>query len=196
LKGGAGVARYGWLFRDAAVAFGLLALLAMLAMNLNNRPEILQSGPFYVIDGDTLSHEGKRLRLKGIDAPEYRQECERDGGDWPCGEDARALLGKLLQQGALECRARGEDRYGRLLATCFAGGTDVGGEMVRRGMAVAFGAYAAEEAEARQAGAGLWAGHFERPQDFRRDEQAANAQGADPLAAIGRLLGGFVAGLQ
>jgi endonuclease YncB( thermonuclease family) len=40
--------------------------------------------------------------------------------------------------------------------------------MVAEGLAVAFGAYKSEEAQARSARRGLWASEFERPQDWRR----------------------------
>ncbi|MFK7902585.1 MAG: thermonuclease family protein, partial [Nitratireductor sp.] len=32
-------------------------------------------GPFIAVDGDTLLEGGNRLRLEGLDAPEYRQKC-------------------------------------------------------------------------------------------------------------------------
>jgi endonuclease YncB( thermonuclease family) len=57
--------------------------------------------------------------------------------------------------------------------------------MVRQGMAVSFGAYHAEEAQAREARAGVWAGSFERPKDYRRDERAGQSGGGDPLSSIG-----------
>ena len=44
-----------------------------------------------VIDGDTLEVAGQRIRLHGIDAPESRQLCRRDGELWLCGKDAHTI---------------------------------------------------------------------------------------------------------
>ncbi|MDE1996442.1 MAG: thermonuclease family protein [Rhizobiaceae bacterium] len=176
--------RSGHLFRDGMTAFAFLALTALLALKMNNGPELIQTGNFYVVDGDTLAQNGERFRLLGIDAPEYRQECEHGGVNWACGEAARDALGKLMKAGEVECRGRERDRYGRLLVTCHAGATDVNSEMVRSGMAVSYGGYTAEEAMARQAKAGLWAGNFEKPRDYRRDERDQHMQTNDPLAGL------------
>nr|WP_204326599.1 thermonuclease family protein [Rhizobium lusitanum] len=176
--------RSGRLFRDGVATFALLAILALLALKMNNRPEIVQNGKFYVIDGDTLSTNGERLRLKGIDAPEYRQRCRRDGADWACGEEARRALATIIKTAAPECRGQERDRYGRLLVTCVAGDLDINAAMVRRGMAVSYGGYSNEERIARQAKAGLWAGDFERPSDYRREEHTTHADGNDPIAGL------------
>ncbi|WFU10801.1 thermonuclease family protein [Rhizobium sp. CB3090] len=182
--------RSGRLFRDGVTTFALLAVLGLLALKMNNRPELIQTGSFYVVDGDTLSRDGSRLRLLGIDAPEYRQQCRRADVNWSCGEEARKALDKFMETGAAECRGREHDRYGRLLVTCKVGGVDINGAMVRSGMAVSYGGYAAEEAEARQAKAGLWAGDFERPRDYRREEMMA--RDGDPLAGLGDFLRQFI----
>jgi endonuclease YncB( thermonuclease family) len=39
-------------------------------------------GPAVVTDGDTLKMGSERVRLFGIDAPEGKQSCERDGVSW------------------------------------------------------------------------------------------------------------------
>lgn len=180
------MARYRRLFRDGLTTFACLALLGMLAAKMSNRQESVQRGSFFVIDGDTLSQSGERIRLLGIDAPESDQQCERNGASWACGREARDQLVKLLQAGGdVECRGVEQDRYQRLLATCRAGGVDVNSEMVRRGMAVSYGSYRTEEAQARAAHAGLWAGEFERPKDYRREEKMGQARSADPLSTIG-----------
>ncbi|MBB3452908.1 endonuclease YncB(thermonuclease family) [Rhizobium sp. BK313] len=184
--------RSGRLFRDGVTTFALLGLIGLLALKMNNRPELVQTGSFYVVDGDTLGRDGDRLRLLGIDAPEYRQQCQRGHVVWACGEEARKALERLMKTGAAECRGSEHDRYGRLLVTCRAGDVDINGAMVRSGMAVSYGGYAAEEAAARQAKAGLWAGDFERPRDYRREEQVEHARGNDPLAGLGDYLRRFV----
>jgi endonuclease YncB( thermonuclease family) len=164
----------------------LLAVIALLGWKMNDRPEVIQTGSFYVIDGDTLAQAGKRFRLRDIDAPEFRQQCKRNGADWACGQVSRSALAGLVRSGATECRGSEHDRYGRLLVTCRTGDTDINEEMVRTGMAVSYGGYRAEEARARAAGAGVWAGDFERPQDFRRDERLQH--GDDPLGGLGGII--------
>lgn len=123
-------------------------------------------------DGDGFRLNGKRIRLWGVDAPELRQTCERGPLPYPCGEEAREVLGALLQGGAVKCQAVDQDRYGRAVARCAVNGRDLGGELVRLGWAVDFrryskGSYAGQEQEAREAGRGLWAGKFELPALWR-----------------------------
>ena len=43
------------------------------------------SGVARVTDGDTIKIEGIKIRLHGIDAPERKQTCEKNGGVWRCG---------------------------------------------------------------------------------------------------------------
>jgi endonuclease YncB( thermonuclease family) len=151
----------------------LLASLAILAAAggalyvMRGAPQRDLTGAAEVIDGDSLRIAGEELRLKGIDAPELMQTCQVGGRESPCGREARAHLRRLLASGLTTCIGAERDRYGRLLATCRVRGVDVNAAMVRDGHAVAFGDYAAEEAEARAAYRGLWAGAFERPRDWR-----------------------------
>ena len=131
-----------------------------------------------VIDGDTLDVAGERIRLLGLDAPEGKQVCQRDGRPWQCGDDATAALRGLMAGRPVHCDVKGRDRYQRALAVCTAGGTDLAREMVRRGMAVAYypsrgvrgPSYDAEEADAEAAQRGLWGGSFVRPSEWRQGE--------------------------
>ena len=71
----------------------------------------------------------------------------------------------------MACERRDTDRYGRMVAVCRAGTVDIGEQMVAEGWAVAFvrysAAYVGQEAEARQARRGLWAGRFRMPREWR-----------------------------
>lgn len=125
-----------------------------------------------VVDGDTIEIAGRRVRLHGIDAPERDQACERDGQPYACGTEATRALGAILAGRIVRCTGRDHDRYGRIVAVCWAGGADVGEAMVRNGWAVAFRRYShdyvAAEAAARREKRGLWAGRFATPEDWRR----------------------------
>ena len=152
-------------------AFILACMLVMGAIAfsgwLHHRrtPEI--AGRAHVIDGDSLVVGGIEIRLYGIDAPESRQICSRAGRPWACGSSATSAMRTLVNDREVKCQARVHDRYGRTVATCSAGGIDLGSAMVRDGNAVAYGAYSAEEREARDARRGIWASSFERPSSWR-----------------------------
>ncbi|WP_244474717.1 MULTISPECIES: thermonuclease family protein [unclassified Rhizobium] len=156
--------------RDALVGAGMLFLALLIIAKLENAQAIRTRGPFVVVDGDTLTEEGRRLRINGIDAPELGQMCDRPSGSYDCGMAARAGLVLLLKGAPVECSGQedDEDRYGRLLVTCLKGAVDLGHEMVAAGLAVANGDYHMAELRARKAGYGIWAGSFERPEDWRR----------------------------
>jgi len=122
-----------------------------------------------VTDGDTIRIGDDRIRLKGIDAPEMEQTCSRSGRSYRCGETARRALIDLVSGENVQCRASGRDRYRRILARCTVKGRDIGARMVEEGWAVSYGRdYERQEAGARSRAAGIWAGEFERPQDWRR----------------------------
>ena len=94
------------------------------------------SGTAVVSDGDSLRIGGDRIRLTGFDAPELDQVCWReDGSEWSCGREARAAMRGLLEGGEIACRPEGEDKYGRVLARCSVGETDLGASMVSAGLA-------------------------------------------------------------
>ena len=133
----------------------------------------IAAGEITVTDGDGLRIGDERIRLWGIDAPELGQQCNRNRTAYPCGTEARVALERLVSAGAPSCDRLYEDPYGRTVARCSVAGTDLGAEMVRLGWAVDFrrysnGAYADEEAQARAAKRGLWAGEFEVPAQWRR----------------------------
>ncbi|MBY5333006.1 thermonuclease family protein [Rhizobium leguminosarum] len=177
------------LIRDGVTAFALLALVALIAAKLNDAAKIEHAGAFHAADGDSLTSGDERLRLEGIDAPELNQSCERAGKAWACGRAAREALQDMVLASGTLCRGSRRDRYDRLLVICRSGaGDDINATMVRRGMAISYGDYGKEEAEARAQKIGLWAGTFERPRDVRNHaHQRSGFDGA--LRSIAQIVG-------
>jgi endonuclease YncB( thermonuclease family) len=154
--------------RDLLVAACFLLLILLIAMKIERDREAILEGTFVVVDGDSLRQGDMRLRLKGIDAPELGQDCQRDGVAWACGRQARDALAALVARPpGLSCRGAGQDRYGRLLVRCTNGDLDIGHAMVKTGMAVAYGDYEAEETVAKAGQTGIWSGVFETPKHWR-----------------------------
>ena len=158
-----------------------LSLLVLAALALCAEaaciPQERISGRAKVTDGDSLEIGTTRLRLFGVDAVEGRQSCTRDGHAWPCGNEAARKLRGLIGDRTVNCTKRDVDNYGRTVAVCRSGSTDLGAEMVRAGFATAYRRYSNdyvdEENEARSARRGIWAGEFTNPEDYRHDEPPA-----------------------
>ena len=80
-----------------------------------------------VHDGDTFRcHDGPRVRVWGIDAPELRTDA---------GPASRRALTHLVAGKVLICRRKGTS-YDRVVALCTVRGRDVAADMVRQGQAV------------------------------------------------------------
>ena len=146
------------------------------------------SGRATVIDGDTIAVQGttERIRLYGIDTPEGQQTCEDAAGRrYLCGSRAAEALASLMGRNArVSCQEQDRDRYGRIVAVCTANGREINAELVRQGWALEYtqysdGRYKDEEAEARNAKRGLWAGNFVRPAEWRRGERLASEKAAE-----------------
>lgn len=163
-----------------------LSLMA-LAIGLAAAAPAQVTGAARVVDGDTFNVGVERVRLWGVDAPEGREVCQNAQGEgYACGDVARDQLVGLIGGRAVRYEVRDRDPYGRAVARCLAGATDLGEAMVRAGWAVDYvqfsrGAYASAEVEARRARRGLWAGRFETPSTWRAEaRQARPAPGAPP----------------
>lgn len=138
-----------------------------------------------VIDGDTLEIGSQRVRLWGVDAPEGRQSCMRDGQAYRCGTEAARHLDRLINDRPVTCTPQGRpDRYHRMVArcavtadcepseTCKTFRRDLGSWMVAAGWALdeprySGGEHAEQQYDAEQGRKGLWAGPFVRPRDWR-----------------------------
>jgi endonuclease YncB( thermonuclease family) len=144
-------------------------------------PPLQLIGRALVVDGDTLDLGDQRIRLNGIDAPESAQWCTANGRTWPCGREATVALSRLVEGRQVRCEPRGSHRE-RVVAVCTVDGRDVARLMVEQGWALdwprySYGAYAAAEATARTARAGIWRGEFTKPWEWRaeRRQRASSA---------------------
>lgn len=160
--------------RSCALFFFLLVALVAESPFAQERP--ITGRVTAVGDGDTFTMnlaDGRdvRVRLRGIDAVESKQTCTASGQSYPCGERAGAELRRIIQGKTLTCEPEGGMSYGRMVAICRVGPTDVNAHMVRSGWAVAYtrytSQYADEEDTARRENKGLWRGQFDLPECYR-----------------------------
>lgn len=155
--------------RIIAAAFACFVLAGALMLALWPKRQPIFEGPFVIADGETLVTNGQRLQLKGLDAPEIGQRCRgEDGSARLCGAQARFGLAQRMAQAGVICAGEQIIDNDRILVTCSAKGHDVGADMVRSGLVLNAGGYEAEEKDAQQNKRGLWAGNFDRPEQWRR----------------------------
>lgn len=157
------------MFRFAFFLIVLLTVLPASAESLVGVPRI--------VDADTLEIHGVKIRLHGIDAPESRQRCMRpSGAHWPCGQQATRALSARIGQRSVLCTVRSKDRYGRMIAVCSQGASDLNRWLVNEGWAVAYRRYSKDyvraEDSARRAGRNIWSGIFVMPWDWRRGKRS------------------------
>ena len=130
-----------------------------------------------IVDGDTIKVGGIPVRLYGIDAPEGRQTCQRDAKTYACGKQATKTLATLIAGQSVQCEIIGRDDYARALGVCMVGDVELNRTMVRNGWALAFvkysDRYATDQIAAEAAKAGLWAGSFVKPWEWRLGEAEA-----------------------
>ena len=125
-----------------------------------------------IIDGDTIILNGEKIRFSGIDTPELKQTCLKDGQEVPCGMTAKRLLAEKISNAAVECISEGKDTYKRTLAECFVNGESLSKFLVRSGYAFAYRKYSTkfikDEEFAKANKLGMWAMTFQYPWDFRK----------------------------
>ena len=156
-------------------------IIFFLVQNLNSE-EIY--GTPKIIDGDTVHINSKKIRLKGIDAPEMRQQCKKVffeisvivgfniKKDYSCGVVSKDKLKDKINESQIKCISSGRDRYKRYLATCYKDKINLNKWMVRNGLAVAYKRYSKDylrdEVYAKENKLGLWRGSFVRPEKWRK----------------------------
>ena len=164
-----------------ATGIGLFGLLLPVAVprDLPGSAQPLASlaavaGEVRVLDGETLRLGARVLRLHAVQVPGRGQAVCRDaaGRTADCAAAAAEVLAGLVAGRDLTCRISGEDRHGRALGTCEAGGVELNASLVAAGWALADGGtasgLAAIEAAARQGGRGFWSAAQPAPEAWRR----------------------------
>ena len=137
-----------------------------------------------VVDGDTVhlqpvgGRQEIKARLLGIDAPEICQSF---------GHQAHEALARRLTDKVVMVESDRQDDYGRALARIYLNGEDMGGWLVRQGLAWSYGAgrskgpYRVDEAEARAARRGLFVEpDAMKPSQFRRKYKSCYSHGDMP----------------
>ena len=133
----------------------------------------IKSQDIKITDGDTIKINGEKIRFSGIDTPELKQTCIKEGVINSCGLKAKQILIDKISDNNIVCNKEGKDQYKRTLAECFVNEESLSSYLVRSGYAFAYRKYSkkfiADEDYARINKLGMWSMNFEYPWDFRRN---------------------------
>ena len=133
----------------------------------------IKSQDIKIMDGDTIKINGEKIRFSGIDTPELKQNCIKEGESDPCGITAKQILIDKIGNNKVICISEGKDQYKRTLAECFVNDESLSSYLVRSGYAFAYRRYSKkfipDENYARINKIGIWAMKFEYPWDYRRN---------------------------
>ena len=132
----------------------------------------VKSQDLRVVDGDTIHLNGEKIRFTGIDTPELKQTCIKEGVINPCGVTAKEILIKKISDNKVECISEGKDQYKRTLAECFVNNDSLSSYLVRNGYAFAYRKYSkkfiSDEEYAKTNKVGMWSMKFDYPWDYRK----------------------------
>ena len=125
-----------------------------------------------VVDGDTIHLNGEKIRFTGIDTPELKQTCIKEGVINPCGLTAKEILIVKIGDNKVKCISEGKDKYKRTLAECFVNDESLSSYLVRSGYAFAYRRYSkkfiSDENYAKTNKIGMWSMEFQYPWDYRK----------------------------
>ena len=133
----------------------------------------VKSQELRVVDGDTIHLNGEKIRFTGIDTPELKQTCIKEGVNDPCGVTAKEILIEKIGDNKVECISEGKDQYKRTLAECFVNDESLSSYLVRSGYAFAYRKYSKkfieDENYAKVNKLGMWQTEFQFPWKFRKN---------------------------
>ena len=132
----------------------------------------VKSQTIKIVDGDTIHLNGEKIRFTGIDTPELKQNCLKEGIKDLCGVTAKQILIDKIGNNNVECISEGKDQYKRTLAECFVNNKSLSSYLVRSGYAFAYRRYSKkfipDEDYARINKIGMWSMEFDYPWDYRK----------------------------
>ncbi len=153
--------------RKAIFLISILLLVFFLTIN------DIKSQELKVVDGDTIHLNGEKIRFTGIDTPELKQTCLKEGIQNPCGVTAKQILIGKIGNNNVKCISEGKDQYKRILAECFVNNESLSSYLVRNGYAFAYRKYSKnfipDEDYARINKLGMWSMEFDYPWDYRKN---------------------------
>ena len=134
----------------------------------------IKSQELKVVDGDTIHLDGEKIRFTGIDTPELKQICIKNGVKDFCGVTAKLILINKIGNNKVKCIREGKDQYKRTLAECFVNNESLSSYLVRSGYAFAYRKYSKkfvrDEDYAKTNQIGMWSMRFEYPWDYRKNK--------------------------
>ena len=154
--------------RKAIFLISILSLVFFLTI------DDIKSQDLKIVDGDTIHLNGEKIRFTGIDTPELKQTCIKEGIENSCGVTAKQILVNKIGNNTVECISEGRDRYKRILAECFVNDESLSTYLVRSGYAFAYRKYSnkfiIDEKYAKVNKVGMWSMKFEYPWDYRKNK--------------------------
>ena len=125
-----------------------------------------------ITDGDTIKINGEKIRFSGIDTPELKQTCSKQGIKTLCGITAKKILKDKIADNKIVCIREGKDQYKRTLAECFVNNESLSSYLVRSGYAFAYRKYSkkfiSDEEFAKANNLGMWSMKFQYPWEYRK----------------------------
>jgi endonuclease YncB( thermonuclease family) len=153
--------------RKVILLISIFSLIFFLTYNQIKAQEIK------VVDGDTINMNGEKIRFTGIDTPELKQTCIKEGVKELCGITAKQILIDKIGNNKVVCINEGKDQYKRTLAECFVNDKSLSSYLVRSGYAFAYRQYSKkfikDEDYARINKIGMWKMTFVYPWDYRKN---------------------------